>query len=104
MAEPHCSGHEQFDPDCIDCSDAKDTADERVQLPTPQVENWQRLYEPGAKARCIKDNPPMHGFGRQLKTGDVVDVSSVCWQGRFQVSVDAECAFYDLEGYFEVMV
>ena len=74
------------------------------QLPIPQVANWQRLYEPEAKARCIKDNPPMLGFGQPLKVGDVVDVDSICWSGtRYQLAVEAQCAFYDLEGYFEVL-
>ena len=74
------------------------------QLPTPRVANWQRLYEPEAKARCIKDNPPMLGFGQPLKVGDVVDVGSVCWSGtRYQLAVEVQCAFYDLEGYFEVL-
>lgn len=72
------------------------------QLPIPNVNGWQRLYEPDAKAKCIKDNPPMHGFGKTIKAGDVVGVDSVCWSGiRYQIGVRDECAFYDLEGYFE---
>lgn len=74
------------------------------QLPTPKLLGWQALYESGARAKCIKDNPPMHGFGRSLKAGDVVDVKSVCWRGKYEISVEAECAFYELEGYFDVML
>ena len=73
------------------------------ELPLPKVENWQALYEPGAKARCIKDDPPMHGFGRPIRAGDVVNVDGVCWSGtKYQIAVREQCAFYDLEGYFEV--
>ena len=72
------------------------------QLPIPQVENWQELYKEGAKARCIKDDPPMEGFGKAMKVGDTVNVHSVCYKNRYQLSVQEECAFYDLEGYFEV--
>lgn len=75
------------------------------ELPIPRIANWERLYEPDAKARCIKDSPPMKGFGRRLHTGDVVDVKSVCWEhNRYTIAVQAECAFYDLEDYFEVVV
>ena len=74
------------------------------QLPIPKVLGWQALYEAGARAKCIKDDPPMYGFGRSLKIGEVVDVKSVCWRGKYEISVAAECAFYELEGYFEVML
>jgi len=75
------------------------------QVPAPSVLGWQALYEPNALARCVKDNPPMVGFGRQLKTGDVVPVHGVCYTGtKYQISVEAECAFYDLEGFFEVQL
>ena len=74
------------------------------QLPEPNALGWQALYEEGARARCIKDNPPMHGFGRSLKSGDVVDVKSLCWRGKYEIAVSTECAFYELEGYFEVML
>lgn len=74
------------------------------QLPIPKVLGWQALYEPGAQAKCIKDNPPMYGFGRNLKVGDVVAVQSVCWRGKYEIAVAAECAFYELEGYFEVLL
>ena len=72
-------------------------------LPTPKTLGWQALYEPNARARCIKDSPPMYGFGRQLKAGDVVSVNSVCWRGKYEVGVKEECAFYELDGYFEVL-
>ena len=53
------------------------------------------------QVRCVKDHPPMHGFGRQLAVGDIVEIKgTVCRAGRFQVSVPKECAFYDYE-YFE---
>ncbi len=74
------------------------------QLPIPNVLGWQALYQPGARAKCIKDSPPMYGFGRSLKSGDEVDVQSVCWRGKYEISVAAECAFYELEGYFDVML
>ena len=72
------------------------------QLPIPKILGWQALYEPNARARCIKDAPPMYGFGRQLKIGDVVNVHSVCWRGKYEISVVEECAFYELENYFTV--
>lgn len=75
---------------------------EPVQLPVPRVDNWQLLYRKGARARCIKDGPPMKGFGRDLKTGDIVEVDAVCWEGYYTVSVPSETAVYTLEGYFEV--
>lgn len=55
-----------------------------------------------AKAVVVKDNPPMHGFGRRLKIGDEVEVSGiVCNEiGQFQVAVPSECAFYSYE-YFK---
>lgn len=42
------------------------------QLPIPKILGWQALYEKGARAKVIKDDPPMVGFGRSLKIGDVV--------------------------------
>ena len=74
------------------------------QLPVPKILGWQALYEPGARAKCIKDDPPMYGFGRGLKSGDVVEVDAVCWRGKYEISVKAECAFYELEDYFEVLL
>lgn len=74
------------------------------QLPEPRVLGWQALYENGARARCIKDKPPMYGFGKSLHKGDVVYVDSVCWRGKYEIAVKAECAFYELEGYFEVLL
>lgn len=74
-------------------------------LPIPRVENWNRLYEPGARAKCVKDSPPMYGFGRAVKAGDVVNVHGVCWRdGRYEIAVREECAFYAIEGWFEVVV
>lgn len=92
MAEcPHCHG------------EIPDEPEQQQELPPPRIAGWQRLYQPNARAICIKDDPPMYGFGRQIKTGDTVDVDSVCWRGKYQISVKAECAFYDLEDYFEVL-
>lgn len=72
-------------------------------LPIPKIDNWRSLYAPGARARCIKDDPPMYGFGRSLKAGEIVSVQSVCWRGgQYEIGVPEECAFYRLEGYFEV--
>lgn len=72
-------------------------------LPIPNILGWQALYKKGARARCIKDDPPMYGFGRNLKSGDIVDVHNVCWRGKYEIAVSKECAFYELEGYFEVL-
>ena len=80
------------------------SAERGIALPEPTVLGWQALYEPGARARVIKDSPPMHGFGKPLHVGDVVDVESVCWRGKYELAVKAECAFYELEGYFEVLL
>lgn len=75
------------------------------ELPIPKVLGWQALYEPNALARCIKDNPPMNGFGKPIKAGDIVKVDSVCWSGwKYEIGVRDECAFYELEGYFEVQL
>ena len=46
----------------------------------------------------------MRGFGRQLHVGDVVNVHNICYEhNKYTVAVREECAFYDLEGYFEVV-
>lgn len=74
------------------------------ELPIPQVTGWQALYEKNARAKCIKDAPPMYGFGRELKAGDIVNVAGVCWRGKYEISVAEECAFYTLEGYFEPLL
>lgn len=77
-----------------------------IELPVPRVLGWHVLYQPGARARCIKDNPPMKGFGRSLQVGDVVNVDSVCWSdgGYYEIGVKEHCAFYKLEDYFEVQL
>jgi len=75
---------------------------EAEQLPIPKVLGWQALYEPNARVKCIRDNPPMHGFGREIKAGEIISIDSVTWRGKYEVGVKAECAFYQLEGYFEV--
>lgn len=53
------------------------------------------------KVRCLKDVPPMIGFGRTLKQGDIVEIEGTTHQTTgFCVAVPSECAFYDYE-YFE---
>lgn len=50
---------------------------------------------------CIKDDPPMTGFGRQLKVGDRVEINGTVSRGDgFEVAVPSECAFYDYT-YFD---
>ena len=77
---------------------------DEAQLPIPNILGWQALYEKGARAKCIKDAPPMYGFGRELHAGDIVNVQSVCWRGKYEIAVAEDCAFYELEGYFEVLL
>ena len=73
-----------------------------TELPQPD-QRYHPFWTEGTKARCVKDDPPMHGFGRPLKAGDVVPVKGVCWNGSYyQLSVPSECAFYKMEDYFEV--
>lgn len=73
-------------------------------LPVPNFDGWQKLYDEGARVRCVRDHPPMIGFGKPLHVGDVVAVHSVCYRaGRYEVGVRDECAFYALEGYFELV-
>ena len=74
------------------------------QLPAPKILGWQALYAPNALARCVKDDPPMIGFGRRIKVGEIVKVGSVCYRDKYEIGVDDECAFYELEGYFEVQL
>jgi len=62
------------------------------------------LWTPNARARVVRDDPPMHGFGKRLHIGDVVTVTGVTWRGKFEVAVFTECAFYEMVGYFEPMV
>jgi hypothetical protein len=53
-----------------------------------------------AKVKCIRDNPPMKGFGRQLKIGDIVEIhGTICDGFGFQVTVPSECAFYDYTAF-----
>lgn len=71
------------------------------QIELPPVDNlYLPFWRDATKARCIKDNPPMYGFGRQIKKGDVVETNGVTWRGHYELSVPAECAFYVMEGYF----
>jgi hypothetical protein len=74
---------------------------EVTELPPVDI-RYQPLWTEGTRARCIRDDPPMRGFGRPLKVGDTVTVEGVTWSGRYELSVPAECAFYAMEGYFEV--
>ena len=51
--------------------------------------------------RCIKSDPPMVGFGRKLKRGDIVTIDgTVHHEIGFAISVPSECAFYAYD-YFE---
>jgi hypothetical protein len=53
--------------------------------------------------KCIKDNPPMYGFGRKLKVNDIIIIDgTVHNQLGFCVSAPSECAFYKYE-YFELI-
>lgn len=77
-------------------------SDDLVYLPMPD-EKYLPFWHPPVRARCIKDRPPMKGFGRQLTVGDVVDVRGVCWEDEhYTLAVPSECAFYRMDGYFEV--
>jgi hypothetical protein len=54
----------------------------------------------GMEAICIKDNPPMTGFGRHLKIGEKVRIKGVVSNSTtFEVCVPSECAFYQYD-YF----
>ena len=61
------------------------------------------FWTEGTVAVCVKDSPRMKGFGRQLKKGDEVVVKGVCWDplGFYELSIPDECAFYEMEGFFE---
>ena len=44
---------------------------------------------------CIKDNPPMHGFGKSLKKGDKIEIKGTVHNHLgFCVCVPSECAMY----------
>ena len=52
------------------------------------------------KVRCIKDNPRMHGFGRKLKCGDIVEINGTIHNHLgFCVCVPSECAFYEYTAF-----
>jgi hypothetical protein len=76
------------------------STDGRFLCEDPILEAFHNSRENPIEATCIKDNPPMRGFGRQLKTGDVVVVDGTVFDDRFRVAVPSECAFYAYE-YFE---
>ena len=67
----------------------------------PVDPKYRPFWTEGTRALCVRDDPPMHGFGRALKKGDIVVVRCVCWRSGYELSVPAECAFYRMEGYFE---
>jgi hypothetical protein len=55
------------------------------------------------EVKCIKDDPPMCGFGKKLKSNDVVTINGTVYnQLGFCVCVPNECAFYKYE-YFELV-
>jgi len=53
--------------------------------------------------KCIKDNPPMYGFGKKLKIGDIVEINGTVHNSiGFCVGVPEENAFYQYD-YFEAV-
>lgn len=76
--------------------------DPNSELPTVEGK-YLPFWQEKSRAKCVKDNPPMRGFGRQLKVGDEVVVDGVIWNGQYELSVPAECAFYVMERFFETM-
>jgi len=72
-----------------------------VESNDPKLAVFHNSREKPIKVICTKDDPPMTGFGRALKKGDIVEIEGTVSRGlRFEVSVAAECAFYDYR-YFE---
>ncbi len=75
--------------------------DLRLAKDDPILEIFHNSRETPISAVVVKDNPPMHGFGKELKIGDIVIVKGTVSRGdKFQVSIPAQCAFYDYE-YFK---
>lgn len=78
------------------------------QLPQPNAKYlsfWQAMKESPLRARCIRDNPPRKhvGFGKELKVGDEVEFTGVCWNGQhYEICVPKEISFYQMD-YFEIV-
>jgi hypothetical protein len=78
------------------------------QLPQPNAKYlsfWQATKESPLRARCIRDNPPRKhvGFGKELKVGDEIEFTSVCWNGQhYEICVPKEISFYQMD-YFELV-
>lgn len=67
----------------------------------PKLELFHASRVTPIQVICVKDNPPMRGFGKQLKKGNVVTINGTVNDGSgFQVSCPEECAFYDYT-YFQ---
>jgi hypothetical protein len=68
---------------CFECND-------------PVLLVFHESRESPVEALCIKDNPPMTGFGKNLVAGDRVTVKGTVSRGSaFEVCVPSECAFYE---------
>lgn len=59
MSEPHCEGHEHFDYDCIDCSDALEKQ-RREKYPATCVVHWPS----GPVNSCEKHARELVGLGK----------------------------------------
>ena len=74
--------------------------DNTIQSDDRKLELFHNTRGNPRAVRCIKDNPQMTGFGRQLKIGDIVIINgTVANSISFEVSVPAECAFYEYEAF-----
>jgi len=51
---------------------------------------------------CVRDLPPMHGFGEAIRLGDKVNIHGTVYVPGigFCISVPSQCAFYEYS-YFE---
>lgn len=79
-------------------------SDDREYLPSVD-DLYLPFWAKGAIARVIRDNPPMYGFGRDLKKGETVIVKSVVWRGcKYELCIPAEYAFYEMIGCFEPVI
>ena len=65
------------------------------------LERYHETRNNPKKVVCIEDNPPMVGFGKTLKVGDVIVIKGTIHNELgFCVSVPSECAFYEYS-YFK---
>ena len=71
----------------------------------PEVERkYLPFWQEKSRALCVKDDPPMRGFGKSFKMGDEVVVEGVIFDSIYRLSIPSECAFYEMIGYWEVML